>query len=93
MDRSLNERAGMTLAGGQSQLQPNLSGTHAGTLYANNFINQLDAKRPEFIQPEIKPRVASPVKPTASFYNADPVDIDADIDNPGYRRKLLYKLC
>lgn len=55
---------------------PNLDGTHAGTLYqANNFINQLDAKKPEKAN-------------LRSFTNADPIDIDADIDQHPYRCKF-----
>lgn len=74
MDRSLNDRAQLTV----KSSHVNLNGTHAGTLYAaNNFVNQLDAKKPE-------KREKSPV---AGFRNADPVDIDAEIDEHPYKCK------
>jgi hypothetical protein len=75
MDRSLNDRAVITLKSSN-----NFGGTNAGTLYiANSFVEQLDSKKIDRRETSLD----------GDFRNAEPIDIDAEIGEHPFRCKQI----
>lgn len=75
MDRSLNDRAVITLKSSN-----NFCGTNAGALYiANSFVEQLDSKKIDIRE----------TSKDGDFRNVEPIDIDAEIGEHPFRCKQI----